>query len=129
TAAGFPVAYGTAYGALAWRARLRPKEHLLVLGAGGGVGLAAVEIGRTLGAKVIAAAGSAEKREAALQHGASHVIDSSTEDLRAHVLALTDGHGADVVLDPVGGDAFDAALRCIAWEGRLVVIGFASGRV
>jgi NADPH2:quinone reductase len=129
TAAGFPVAYGTSHGALDWRARLRPGEVLLVHGAAGGVGLTAVEIGKAMGAEVIATASSPEKLAIAKAHGADHLVDYSREDIRERVRALTQGRGADVVYDPVGGDAFDASLRCIAWEGRIVVIGFASGRV
>ncbi|HSM87423.1 MAG TPA: NADPH:quinone oxidoreductase family protein, partial [Candidatus Limnocylindrales bacterium] len=129
TAAGFPVAYGTSHGALEWRARLQPGEWLLVLGAAGGVGLTAVEIGKALGARVIACAAGAEKLEVARQHGADHLIDYSREDIRERVKAITGGRGADVVYDPVGGDAFDAALRSIAWGGRIIVIGFAAGRV
>ena len=129
TAAGFPIAYGTSYLALTHRARLEAGETLLVLGAAGGVGLTAVEIGKALGATVIAAAGSAEKLGVAAAHGADHVIDYRSEDLRARVKELTGGRGADVIYDPVGGDMFDAALRCINWEGRLLVIGFASGRI
>lgn len=129
SAAAFPVAYGTSHGALEWRARLQAGEWLLVLGAAGGVGLAAVEIGKCMGARVIACAGSAEKLAVARQQGADHVIDYSREDIRERVKAITGGHGADVVYDPVGGDAFDAALRSIAWGGRYVVIGFAAGRI
>jgi NADPH2:quinone reductase len=129
SAAAFPVAYGTSHGALEWRARLQAGEWLLVLGAAGGVGLTAVEIGKLLGARVIAAAGSAEKLAVAQQHGAAYLIDYSREDIRERVKVITGGHGADVIYDPVGGDAFDAALRSIAWGGRIVVIGFASGRV
>lgn len=129
SAAAFPVAYGTSHGALEWRARLQAGEWLLVLGAAGGVGLAAVEIGKALGARVIACAGGAEKLAVAQQHGADHVIDYSREDIRERVKAITGGHGADVVYDPVGGDAFDAALRSIAWGGRMIVIGFAAGRI
>jgi NADPH2:quinone reductase len=129
TAAGFTVAYGTSHGALDWRARLRPGETLLVHGAAGGVGLTAVEIGKAMGATVIAAAGSAEKLAVARAHGADHLLDYRQESIRDRVRELTDGRGADVVYDPVGGDAFDASLRCIAWEGRIVVIGFAGGRV
>lgn len=129
TAAGFPVAFGTAYGALVWRARLRPKEVLVVFGAAGGVGLAAVAIGAALGAEVAAVASGAERLAVATAHGAAHGIDHSSEDVAERVQAITNGRGADVILDPVGGDAFDAALRCIASEGRLVVIGFASGKV
>jgi NADPH2:quinone reductase len=128
-AAGFPVAYGTSHGALEWRARLQPGETLLVHGAAGGVGLTAVEIGKAMGATVIATAGGPEKLEIARRHGADHLVNYSREDIRSRVRELTDGKGVDVVYDPVGGDAFDASLRSIAWEGRLVVIGFAGGRV
>lgn len=128
-AAAFPVAYGTSHGALEWRARLQPGEWLLVTGAAGGVGLTAVEIGKAMGARVIACAGSAEKLAIAQQHGADHLIDYSNEDLRERVKAITGGRGADVIYDPVGGDVFDASLRCIAWGGRIVIIGFAAGRV
>jgi NADPH2:quinone reductase len=129
TAASFPVAYGTSHGAFDWRAHLKPGEWLLVLGAAGGVGLTAVEIGKAMGAKVIACAGGPEKLEIARQHGADHLIDYSREDIRERVKAITGGKGADVVYDPVGGDAFDASLRSIAWGGRIIVIGFASGRI
>jgi NADPH2:quinone reductase len=129
SAAAFPVAYGTSHGALEWRARLQSGEWLLVTGAAGGVGLTAVEIGKAMGAKVIACAGSAEKLAVAQQHGADYLIDYSKEDIRERVKAITGGRGADVIYDPVGGDAFDAALRCIAWGGRIIVIGFAAGRV
>lgn len=128
-AAGFPVAYGTSHGAFDWRAHLKPGEWLLVFGAAGGVGLTAVEIGKAMGARVIACAGGAEKLEIARQHGADHLIDYSREDIRERVKAITGGKGANVVYDPVGGDAFDASLRSIAWGGRIIVIGFASGRI
>ncbi len=128
-AAAFPVAYGTSHGALEWRARLLAGETLLVHGAAGGVGITAVEIGKAMGATVIATAGGAEKLAIAQRHGADHVIDYSREDIRERIKALTGGRGVDVVYDPVGGDAFDASLRSIAWEGRIVVIGFAGGRV
>jgi NADPH2:quinone reductase len=128
-AAGFPVAYGTAYGALAWRARLRPREFLLVFGAAGGVGLAATAVGRALGAEVIAVAAGAERLTVAKNHGATHLVDHRTEDVARRVRDISEGRGADVVLDPVGGEAFEAGLRCIASEGRLVVVGFASGKV
>ncbi|HKV91104.1 MAG TPA: NADPH:quinone oxidoreductase family protein [Candidatus Angelobacter sp.] len=128
-AAGFPVAYGTSHGAFDWRAHLKPGEWLLVFGAAGGVGLTAVEIGKAMGARVIACAGGAEKLEIARQHGADHLIDYSREDIRERVKAITGGKGADVVYDPVGGDSFDASLRSIAWGGRIIVIGFASGRI
>ena len=129
TAAGFPVTYGTSYGAFDWRAHLKPGEWLLVFGAAGGVGLTAVEIGKAMGAKVIACANGPEKLALAQEHGADHLIDYSKEDIRERVKAITGGRGADVVYDPVGGDAFDASLRSIAWGGRLIVIGFASGRI
>lgn len=129
TAAGFPIAYGTAYGAFAWRAQLKPGETVLVLGAAGGVGLAAVEVAAAMGAVVIAAAGGAEKCALAKAHGATHTVDYRREDLRERVRALTDGRGADVVFDPVGGDAFAQALRAVAWSGRMLVIGFAAGSV
>lgn len=128
-AAGFPVAYGTAYASLAWRARLRPGETLLVFGSAGGVGLAAVEVGRVLGATVIAVASGDDRLAVAADHGAAHLIDHRTADVAARVREITSGRGADVILDPVGGDAFESGLRCIASEGRLVVVGFASGQV
>ncbi len=128
-AAGFPVTYGTSHGAFDWRAHLRPGEWLLVHGAAGGVGLTAVEIGKVMGARVIACAGSAEKLEIARQHGADFLIDYSREDIRERVKAITGGRGADVVYDPVGGNAFDASLRSIAWGGRIIIIGFASGKI
>jgi len=125
-AAAFLLTYGTALHALRQRGRLRPGESLVVLGAAGGVGLAAVELGRLAGAAVIAAASSAEKLELATRHGASACIDYTSEPLRDRILELT-GKGADVVYDPVGGDYFEPALRALAWGGRLLVIGFASG--
>lgn len=129
TAAGFPIAYGTAHGALRWHADLKADETLLVHGAAGGVGLAAVEIGKALGAQVIATAGSRDKLAIASAHGADHLIDYREEDIRERVKAITDGRGADVIFDPVGGPVFDASLRCIAWSGRLLIIGFAGGKV
>ena len=128
-AAAFPVVYGTGYHALVGRAALARGETLLVTGASGGVGLSAVEIGKRLGATVIAAASSDEKLELAREHGADHLVNYRTEDLRERVKALTDGRGAAVIYDPVGGDIFDTSMRCIAWNGRLLVIGFASGRI
>jgi NADPH2:quinone reductase len=129
TAAGFPVTYGTAHGALVWRAGLKPGETLLVHGAAGGVGLATVEAGKVLGATVIATAGGPDKLAVAEAHGADHLIDYRREDIRDRVKAVTDGRGVDVVFDPVGGEVFDASLRVAAWGARLVVIGFAAGRV
>lgn len=129
TAAGFAIAYGTAYGALVWRAALARGETLLVHGAAGGVGLTAVECGKAIGALVIATARGADRTAIASAHGADHVIDSEAPDLVDRVRALTAGRGVDVVFDPVGGTLFDASLRCLAWEGRIVVIGFASGTI
>ena len=129
TAAGFPVAYGTSHIALRYRANLKAGETLLVNGASSGVGLTAVEIGKAIGARVIATAGSPEKLNVARDFGADQGIDYSKEDIRERVKAITEGKGANVIYDPVGGDVFDASLRSVAWEGRLVVIGFASGRI
>lgn len=133
TAAGFAIAYGTAYGALAWRAALQPGESVLIHGAGGGVGLAAVEVAKAMGATVIATAGDAEKLSVAAAHGADHLIDYRTEALRERVRAICAAAGGkagvDVVYDPVGGAVFDQSLRCLDWSGRLVVVGFASGDV
>ncbi len=127
TAAALPVAYGTSHLGLEYRARLKAGEVLLVSGAAGGVGLAAVEIGKALGATVIATASSAEKLATAKAHGADHLIDYSKENVRDRVKELTGG--ADVFFDPVGGDAFKTALRCMNFEGRLVIIGFAGGDI
>jgi NADPH2:quinone reductase len=129
TAAAFPVAYGTSHFALTHRGHLKQGETLLVLGAAGGVGLTAVEIGKQLGARVIAAAGSPEKLAVAREHGADELIDYQRESIRDRVRELTGGLGADVVYDPVGGDAFDQALRAVNWEARMLVIGFAAGRI
>ena len=129
TAAGFMVAYGTAHLGLGHRAGLRSGETLLVHGAGGGVGLAAVEVGKTMGATVIATAGSEDKRALARAHGADHVIDYRAGRFKDIVKTLTDGRGADVVFDPVGGGVLAQSMRCIAWEGRLLVIGFAAGDI
>lgn len=128
-AATFPIAYGTAHFALSHRGKLQAGETLLVLGATGGVGIAAIEIGKLMGARVIAAAGSPEKLAVATAHGADETIDYRLESLRERVKELTDGRGADVVFDPVGGDAFAESVRCIGWEGRILVIGFASGDI
>jgi NADPH2:quinone reductase len=129
TAAGFAVTYGTAHGALRWHADLQPGETLMVHGAAGGVGLAAVECGKALGARVLASAGGPEKVEVALAHGADAGIDYTREDLKRRMRELTEGRGVDVVFDPVGGEVFDVSLRATAWGGRLVVIGFAGGTV
>ncbi|MCS6985850.1 MAG: NADPH:quinone oxidoreductase family protein [Sphingomonadaceae bacterium] len=128
-AAGFVMTYGTSHHALRQRAALRPGETLLVLGAAGGVGLAAVEIGALLGARVIAAASSAEKLELARQHGAAFTLNYETDDLKERVKELTGGQGADVVYDPVGGRFAEPAFRSIAWNGRYLVVGFAAGDI
>ncbi|MFP6862992.1 NADPH:quinone oxidoreductase family protein [Pseudomonas sp.] len=128
-AAAFGMTYGTSMHALKQRGNLQPGETLLVLGASGGVGLAAVEIGKAMGAKVIAAASSAEKLEVAKAAGADELINYSESNLKDEVKRLTGGQGADVIYDPVGGDLFDGAIRSIAWNGRLLVVGFASGRI
>ena len=127
--AGFALVYGTAHLALARRAKVQPGESLLVLGAAGGVGLAAVEVGKLLGARVIAAASNAEKLELAGSYGADETINYKREDLRDRLKTLTHDKGVNVIFDPVGGDVFDQAVRRIAWEGRYLVIGFASGRI
>jgi len=125
--ATFLAAHGTAYHALVDRARLGKGEVLLVHGAGGGVGLAAVEIGKLLGATVIAAASSEEKLAVAQARGADHLVNYSREPFRDAVKRMTDGRGADVVFDPVGGEIFENSLRCIAWGARVLVIGFTGG--
>lgn len=133
TAAGFAIAYGTAHGALRWRADLQPGETVLIHGAGGGVGLAAVEVAKAIGATVIATAGGQDKLAIARDHGADHLIDYRTEPLRARIREICAGaqrgDGVDVVYDPVGGEVFEQSLRCTNWSGRLVLIGFASGTV
>jgi NADPH2:quinone reductase len=129
TAAGFPITYGTAHGALVWRAGLKAGETLVVHGAAGGVGLATVEVGKALGARVVGTAGGADKTAIAAAHGADATIDYKAEDLRQRLKEVTGGRGADVYFDPVGGEVFEASLRAIAWEGRIVVIGFAGGGV
>jgi NADPH:quinone reductase len=126
--AAFGLVYQTSWCALVHRAALRPREWLLVHGAAGGVGLAAVQIGKALGARVIATAGASEKLEVAGQAGADVLINYRTEDWVTRVKEVTDG-GADVIYDPVGGDVFDGSSKCIAFEGRLLVIGFAGGRI
>jgi NADPH2:quinone reductase len=128
-AAAFPVAYGTAHLALEHRGGLQPGETLLVLGAAGGVGLTAVEIGKLMGATVIAAASTPEKLELTRQYGAEHLINYTSEGLRERLKAITGGKGVDVIYDPVGGDWFEASVRSLAWEGRLLVVGFASGDI
>jgi NADPH2:quinone reductase len=129
SAAGFVITYGTSYHALKQRALLKPGEKLLVLGAGGGVGLTAVEIGHLLGAEVVAAASSAEKLELAGSRGAAHLINYAEASLREQVRELTGGQGVDVIYDPVGGELFDDCLRSVDWGGRILIIGFASGTI
>jgi NADPH2:quinone reductase len=128
-AAAFGLAYGTSYYALKQRAHLGPDETLLVLGAAGGVGSSAIEIGKALGAQVIAAASSREKLAFAREMGADETINYTDEDLRARIKELTGGKGVDVVYDPVGGDLAEPTVRSTGWNGRYLVIGFASGDI
>ncbi|HEY7384043.1 MAG TPA: NADPH:quinone oxidoreductase family protein [Beijerinckiaceae bacterium] len=132
-AAAMALVYDTAWFALRDRARLQPGETVLVLGATGGVGLAALQLAKAFGATVLAGISTAAKADLVLQSGADAVIDLSRsnlhDSLREQVQAVTEGRGADVILDPLGGDIFDAAIRALAWRGRLVVIGFAAGRI
>jgi NADPH2:quinone reductase len=128
-AAAFPVVYPTSYAALVLRANLQRGETLLVHAAAGGVGVAAVQIGKALGARVIATAGGAEKLDVARRAGADLAIDYSAGDWIEEVKRATDGRGADVIYDPVGGDIFEGSMKCIAWNGRLLVIGFAGGTI
>ena len=127
--AAFPLNYGTTYHALKQRGQLQAGETLLVTGAGGGVGTTAIEIGKAMGARVIAAASTDEKLEIAKNLGADEVINYSDGELKEKVKALTDGLGADVIYDPIGGDIFMQCMRCINWKGRVLVIGFASGPI
>ena len=129
TAAGFTITYGTSYHALKQRAQLQPGEILLVLGAGGGVGLTAVELGVLMGAEVWAAASSDAKLELAAGRGASRLINYKKVALREQVKELTAAQGVDIIYDPVGGDLFEDCLRSIAWGGRILIIGFASGSI
>lgn len=129
TASAFLLTYGTSHYALKQRAKLRAGEDLVVLGAAGGVGIAALEIGKVMGARVIAAASTPEKLAVCKEHGADEVIDYSKEDLKTRIRELTGGKGADVVYDPVGGDYSEPCLRAMAWEGRFLVIGFAAGDI
>ncbi|MDW2778168.1 MULTISPECIES: NADPH:quinone oxidoreductase family protein [unclassified Pseudomonas] len=129
TAAAFGMTYGTSMHALRQRGQLQAGETLLVLGASGGVGLAAVEIGKAMGARVIAAASSAEKLAVAKAAGADELIDYSQANLREEIKRLTGGQGVDMIYDPVGGELFEQAVRGLAWNGRLLVVGFASGSI
>jgi NADPH2:quinone reductase len=128
-AAGLTVIYGTTLHALRDRARLKSGETLAVLGASGGTGLAAIELGKLMGARVIACASSDDKLAFARQHGADETINYATEDLKDALRRVTGGKGADVIYDPVGGPYAEAALRSIAWQGRFLVIGFAAGEI
>jgi NADPH:quinone reductase len=127
--ASFPIVYPTGYAGLVHRGRLKAGETLLVHAAAGGVGIAAVQIGKALGARVIATAGGADKCEVALRAGADLAIDYRAEDFVGKVKEATGGRGADVIYDSVGGDTFEKSLKCIAWNGRLIVIGFAGGTI
>ena len=127
--AAFTMTYGTSHYALKQRSSYRPGETLLVTGASGGVGLTAVELGALMGLRVIAAVGSDDKMEVCRKYGATLFVNYAKEKMRDKVKDLTGGQGADIIYDPVGGDAFDESIRCIAWYGRLLVIGFASGRI
>jgi len=128
-ASAFVLTYGTSYHALKDRAQLKAGESLLVLGASGGVGLAAIQIGKALGAKVIAAASSDAKLQVCKDNGADELINYATEDLRARIKVITAGRGVDVVYDPVGGPYSEPALRDMAWNGRFLVVGFAAGDI
>ena len=128
-AAGFAITYGTSYYALKQQAKIQPGETLLVMGAAGGVGIATIQIAKAMGATVIAAASSEEKLDFACEAGADLRINYSTEDLKEQVKALTKGKGVDVIYDPVGGDFSEQAFRAIAWDGRFLVVGFASGPI
>lgn len=128
-AAGFSIAYGTAYHALIDRGRIKKNDVMLVLGASGGVGLASVELGKFLGATVIAAASNKHKLDLTRHYGADHLIDYTEDRLKERVNELTSNRGADVIFDPVGGDLTDESVRCINWRGRLLIVGFASGRI
>jgi NADPH2:quinone reductase len=126
-AGAFPGAYLSSHVAIRWQGRLEAGETLLVLGAAGGVGLAAVEIGKAMGARVLAAASTVEKLVTAGDRGADGLINYAEESLRERVMALTDGRGVDVCFDPVGGEVFDSALSSLAWGGRIVLVGFTGG--
>lgn len=129
TAAAITLTYGTSYHAIVDRAKLATGENMLILGAAGGVGLAAIEIGKALGARIIACASTDEKLAACRQHGADVLINYNKEDLRAAIKVATGGKGPDVIYDPVGGDYTEAAFRSIAWGGRHLVVGFANGAI
>ena len=129
TGAALSVTYGTSYFALTHRAHLQAGETLLVLGAAGGVGLAAIQLGKLMGATVIAAAGSQEKIDVCLNQGADHVVNYKSQNLVEEVNRITNGQRADVIYDPVGGELFEQTKRCLGWDGRLIIIGFAAGTI
>ena len=126
-AGAFPIAYISSHVAIRWQGRLEAGETLLVLGAAGGVGLTAVEIGKAMGARVIAGASTPEKLAVARERGADETVNYATEPLTERVMALTDGKGADVCFDPIGGELFDAALSALGWGGRILLVGFVGG--
>jgi NADPH2:quinone reductase len=126
-AGAFPVAYISSHVAIRWQGRLEPGETMLVLGAAGGVGLTAVEIGKAMGARVLSAVRTAEKLTVAVEHGADATINYTTEKLTERVMALTNDKGVDVCFDPVGGSLFDAALSSLGWGGRILLVGFVGG--
>ena len=126
-AGAFPISYISSHVALRWQGRLEPGETLLVLGSAGGVGLTAVEIGKAMGARVIAGASTAEKLAVARDHGADDLVDYTAEKLTDRVMALTGDKGADVCFDPIGGELSDAALSSLGWGGRLLLVGFVGG--
>jgi NADPH:quinone reductase len=126
-AGAFPIAYMSRHVAIRWQGRLEPGETLLVLGAAGGVGLTAVEIGKAMGARVIAGASTADKLAVARERGADDTVNYATENLTERVMALTNGKGADVCFDPIGGALFDAALSALGWGGRILLVGFVGG--
>lgn len=129
TASAFITTYGTSYYALKHRAQLQSRETLLVLGAAGGVGLAAVELGKIIGAHVIASASTEDKLMVCKNSGADELINYTNQDFRSVISKITDGKGVDVVCDPVGGEITEKALRCTGWRGRYLVVGFASGKI
>ena len=129
SAAVFPVTYGTAYHCLVNRARIQPGETLAVLGASGGVGMAVIQVGKALGARVIACASTDEKLAKCKEFGADHLVNYSNDDIKSALKSLTDGRGVDVVCDPVGGKYSEAALRATAWGGRFMVVGFTIGEI
>lgn len=129
TAAGFGMVYGTSYHALKQRADIQPGETLLVMGASGGVGRAAVELGKVMGARVIAAASTDEKLQIAKDAGADELVNYGDGQLKDKVKSLTGGQGADVIYDPVGGPLYDQVCRCVNWKGRILIVGFAAGEI